>query len=321
MNPTEVKKRRHVQTTVANTVSFTGTGLHSGRPARMRVQPASAEFGIWFKRVDVLDRDNMVPAHWASGVPTPLCTLIRNGAGVEVKTIEHIMAALAGCGIHNALVELDGPEVPIMDGSAARFVDGLVKTGVRELAAPVRVIEVLKPIEYRENDGEHEVWARLEPSDGFEIDFHISFPDAAIGTQNMRLDMSNGNFVRELSDCRTFCRRADVDAMHDAGLALGGTYDNAVVVDGDAVLSPGGLRRVDEAVRHKMLDALGDLALAGAPLKARYVGHRSGHAMTNKLLRTLFDTPDAWRMVECDAATARRLPGVGVRRSDLPMTA
>lgn len=310
-----------MQTTVASSVTFTGTGLHSGRPARMRVLPASAEYGIWFKRVDVLDQDNLVPAHWASGVPTPLCTLIRNDAGVEVKTIEHIMAALAGCGIHNALVELDGPEVPIMDGSSARFVDGLVKTGVRELAAPVRVIEVLKPIEYREDDGENAVWARLEPSDGFEIDFHISFPDAAIGTQNMRLDMSNGNFVRELSDCRTFCRRSDVETMHAAGLALGGTYDNAVVIDGEDVLSPGGLRRADEAVRHKMLDALGDLALAGAPLKARYVGHRAGHAMTNKLLRALFDAPDAWRMVECDPVTARRLPGVGVRRSDLPMTA
>ncbi|GHE86061.1 UDP-3-O-acyl-N-acetylglucosamine deacetylase [Aliiroseovarius zhejiangensis] len=310
-----------MQTTVASSVTFTGTGLHSGRPVRMRVMPAPAEHGIWFKRIDVTDRDNLVPAHWASGVPTPLCTLIRNDAGVEVKTIEHIMAALAGCGIHNALVELDGQEVPIMDGSAARFVDGLVKTGVRELAAPVRVIEVLKPVEYREDDGEHAVWARLEPSDGFEIDFHISFPDRVIGTQDKHLDLSNGNFVRELSDCRTFCRRADVDAMHKAGLALGGTYDNAVVVDGDAVLSPGGLRRIDEAVRHKMLDAVGDLALAGAPLKARYVGHRAGHAMTNKLLRALFDQPDAWRLVECDPETARRLPGVGVRRSDLPMTA
>lgn len=306
-----------MQTTVASTVSFNGTGLHSGRPVRMKVQPASAEYGIWFKRTDVEDRDNLISVHWASGVPSPLCTVIRNDAGVEVRTIEHIMAALAGCGIHNALIEIDGPEVPIMDGSAARFVDGLIKAGQRELAAPVRVIEVLKPVEYR--DGE--AWARLEPSDGFQIDFHISFPDAAIGTQEMSLDMSNGNFVRELSDCRTFCRQADVDAMHKAGLALGGTYENAVVVDGDQVLSPGGLRRDDEAVRHKMLDALGDLALAGAPLRARYVGHRAGHAMTNKLLRTLFDTPGAWRLVECDGQDARKLPGVGVCRSDLPMTA
>ncbi|MCK0143477.1 UDP-3-O-acyl-N-acetylglucosamine deacetylase [Aliiroseovarius sp. F20344] len=306
-----------MQTTVASTVSFNGTGLHSGRPVRMKVQPASAEYGIWFKRIDVEDRDNMIAVHWESGVPSPLCTLIRNEAGVEVQTIEHIMAALAGCGIHNALIEIDGPEVPIMDGSSSRFVDGLIRAGQRELTAPVRVIEVLKPVEYREGDA----WARLEPSDGFYIDFHISFPDAAIGTQELSLDMSNGNFVRELSDCRTFCRQADVDAMHKAGLALGGTYENAVVVDGDDVLSPGGLRRIDEAVRHKMLDALGDLALAGSPLRARYTGHRAGHAMTNNLLRTLFDTPDAWRLVECDSSTARKLPGVGVRSSDLPMSA
>ncbi|WP_432449882.1 UDP-3-O-acyl-N-acetylglucosamine deacetylase [Aliiroseovarius marinus] len=311
-----------MQTTIASTASFTGTGLHSGRPARLRVKPASAEYGIWFKRTDIDDgRDNLVPVHWASGVPSPLCTVIRNEAGVEVKTIEHIMAAIVGCGIHNALIELDGPEVPIMDGSAARFVDGLIKAGVRELAAPVRVIEILEPVEFCRGEGDEAAWARLEPSDGFEIDFHISFPDKAIGTQEMRLDMSNGNFVRELSDCRTFCRQADVEAMHKAGLALGGTYENAVVVDDDKVLSPGGLRRADEAVRHKMLDALGDLALAGAPLKARYVGHRAGHAITNELLRKLFDTPGAWRVVTCDAQAARRLPGVGVRRSDLPMSA
>lgn len=310
--------RHFVQTTITSPVTFTGTGLHSGRPVRMTINPASAEYGIWFKRVDIEGRDNMIPAHWASVVPSRLCTLVRNDAHVDVSTIEHIMAALIGCGIHNALVEIDGPEVPIMDGSAARFVEGFIRAGVRELADPVRMIELLAPVEFAEDDA----WARLEPADGFLIDFHISFPDQAIGTQNKSLDMSNGNFVRELSDCRTFCRQADVDAMQANGLALGGIPgENAVVVDGDHVVSPGGLRRVDEAVRHKMLDALGDLALAGAPLKARYVGHKAGHAMTNKLLRALFDQPDAWRLVTCDDATARHLPGVGVRRSDLPLTA
>ncbi|MDA5094475.1 UDP-3-O-acyl-N-acetylglucosamine deacetylase [Aliiroseovarius sp. KMU-50] len=306
-----------MQTTLTSSVTFSGTGLHSGRPVRMTVHPASAEYGIWFKRTDVADRDNMIPAHWASVVPSRLCTLIRNDAGCEVSTIEHIMAALAGCGVHNALVEIDGPEVPILDGSSSRFVDGLIRAGVRELCDPVCVIELLAPVEYSEGDA----WARLEPADGFEMDFHISFPDGAIGTQDKKLDLSNGNFVRELSDCRTFCRQADVDAMRKAGLALGGTYENAVVVDGDKVLSPGGLRRADEAVRHKMLDALGDLFLAGAPLKARYVGHKSGHAMTNKLLRALFDQPECWRLTTCSDDLARRLPGVGVNRSDLPLTA
>jgi len=290
-------------------------------PDLKRVLPASAEYGIWFKRSDIEDRDNMVQAHWSKAVPTALCTLIRNDAGVEVQTTEHLMAALCGCGIHNALIELDGPEVPIMDGSAERFVQAFVKAGIRELAAPVCMIEILETLEYREGEGKSAKYARLEPSDGFEIDFHISFPDEAIGTQRLRLDMSNGNFVRELSDCRTFCRQSDVAAMHKAGLALGGTYENAVVIDGDEVLSPGGLRRKDEAVRHKMLDALGDLALAGVPIKTRYVGYRAGHAVTGKLLRKLFDTPEAWRLVECDTATSQRLPGVGVRHTDLPMTA
>lgn len=306
-----------MQTTLTSSVTFSGTGLHSGRPVRMTVRPASAEYGIWFKRVDIHDQDNLIPAHWASVVPSRLCTLIRNDAGTEVSTIEHIMAALAGCGIHNALVEIDGPEVPILDGSSSRFVEGLIRAGVRELSAPVRVIKILSPVEYREGDA----WARLVPSEGFEMDFHISFPDAAIGTQDKSLNLSNGNFVRELSDCRTFCRQADVDAMRAAGLALGGTYENAVVVDGDDVLSPGGLRRKDEAVRHKMLDALGDLYLAGAPLMGRYIGHKAGHAMTNKLLRALFDQPEAWQLVMLGHEAAQLLPGVGVVKSDLPMTA
>ncbi|WP_424942973.1 UDP-3-O-acyl-N-acetylglucosamine deacetylase [Aliiroseovarius crassostreae] len=307
-----------MQTTVTSSVTFSGTGLHTGRPVRMTVKPASAEYGIWFKRIDITDRDNMIPAHWASVVPSRLCTLVRNETGVELSTIEHIMAALAGCGIHNALIEIDGAEVPILDGSSARFVEGLMRAGVRHLSQKARVIEILKPVEFHDGDA----WARLEPADGFLMNFHISFPDAAIGTQSKSLDLSNGNFVRELSDCRTFCRQADVDAMQANGLALGGVPgENAVVVDGDHVVSPGGLRRADEAVRHKMLDALGDLALAGAPLKARYVGHKAGHAMTNKLLRALFDQPDSWRLVDCDDALARLLPGVGLRRSDLPMSA
>ena len=144
--------RHFVQTTVTSPITFTGTGLHSGRPVRMTINPASAEYGIWFKRVDIEDRDNMIPAHWASVVPSRLCTLIRNDADVDVSTIEHIMAALAGCGIHNALVELDGPEVPIMDGSSARFVEGLIRAGVRELADPVRMIELLAPVEFAEDD-------------------------------------------------------------------------------------------------------------------------------------------------------------------------
>lgn len=283
----------------------------------MCVLPASAEYGIWFRRTDIDLGDALVPARWDSVVSTQLCTKVANSSGVEVSTIEHIMAALAGCGIQNALIEINGPEVPILDGCSAMFVDRILARGVQTLNAPVRVIEILKNIEVSNGYAT----ARLSPSATMEIDFSIDFEDAAIGRQNKTLNMANGAFVRELCDSRTFCRQSDIDAMHEMGLALGGSLDNAVVVDGGHVLSPGGLRYNDEAVRHKMLDALGDLALAGAPIFGRYSGHRAGHATTNSLLRKLFSQPDAYRMVNCDHVSALRLPGVGVGRADIPAVA
>ncbi len=314
INDVRVTSRPTLQTTVKNSVSFTGQGLHSGKPATLTVRPASAEYGIWFIRID-LTGNTMVPARWDSVIEgAALCTRLRNAVGVEVSTVEHIMAALAGCGIHNALVEVDGPEVPILDGSSHPFVEGLMRVGTRVLDAPVRAYEVLKTVEVREG----EAVARLEPSDSLYIDFRIDFADEAIGQQSKTLNMANGNFVRELCDSRTFCRQRDVDMMRAQGLALGGTMENAVVVEGDKVLSPGGLRHADEAVRHKMLDALGDLALAGAPVLGRYTGYRSGHALTNKLLRALFADPDAFRMITCSSSTAQRLPGAGLHKADLP---
>lgn len=283
----------------------------------MTIRPASAEQGIWFKRTDIALGDALIAAHWEAVNQAPLCTKIENRNGVSVSTVEHIMAALAGCGVHNALVEIDGPEVPILDGSAAAFVRGILGRGVRALDAPVRAIEVLKPVEVQSGAA----WARLEPGKALQIRFHIDFDDAAIGVQEKTLNMGNGSFVRELCDSRTFCRQADVETMQSNGLALGGTLDNAVVVDGDKVLSPGGMRHDDEAVRHKMLDALGDLALAGAPILGAYVGHRAGHALTNMLLRKLFATPEAFRMVICDAETAAQLPGFGVHEGEIPAVA
>lgn len=303
-----------MQTTLKTTLLFEGVGLHSGKPVTMRVRPAAAGRGITFRRTDIQLGNNTIPARWDNVVPSKLCTLMRNEAGAEVSTVEHIMAALAGCGVTNAVIEVDGPEIPILDGSSAPFVDAILGAGLIEQSGPTLVLEVLKPVEVREG----EAWARLEPSRAFWIEFEIDFADGAIGRQTKSLNMANGAFVRELSNCRTFCRQSDVDAMRAAGLALGGTLDNAVVVDGDDVLSPGGFRIDDEAVRHKMLDALGDLALAGAPILGRYTGVRAGHAMTNKLLRALFADPDAWRLTSVDATTAARLPGVGVRAEDLP---
>lgn len=306
-----------MQTTLRSAVSFSGVGLHSGRRVRLRVHPASANYGIWFRRTDVVGVDALVPARWDAVVDTRLCTRLANADGTGVSTVEHLMAALAGCGIHNALIEIDGPEVPILDGSARPFVDAFLARGLRDLPAPVTCFELLEPVEVRDGAA----WARLDPAASLVIDFRIDFADAAIGRQAKRLDMANGAFVRELSDCRTFCRQADVDAMRASGLALGGSYDNAVVVDGDRVLTPGGLRHADEAVRHKMLDALGDLALAGAPILGRYSAERAGHGLTNRLLRALFARPDAFRLTECGPDARARLPGVGVARADVPEVA
>ena len=304
----------YVQNTVASSVVFQGQGLHSGAPVRMVVRPAPENSGIWFRRSDLPEAEAMVKAVWDAVVPSRLCTLVANAAGTSVSTIEHIMAALAGCAVHNALIEIDGPEVPILDGSAMPFVEGLLAAGLVEQEAQVRAIRVLKAVEVRDGDA----LARLEPSEMLEIDFAIDFEEAAIGRQEKVLNMSNGAFVRELSDSRTFCRKIDVQMMREKGLALGGTLENAVVFDGDQVLSPGGLRYADEPVRHKMLDALGDLALAGGPILGRYTGIRAGHALTNRLLRVLFATAGSWRFVECGEVTGGKLPGVGVHHGDLP---
>jgi len=298
-------------------VTFEGVGLHSGAPARVVIRPAAANAGILFRRVDVAAVQADIPARWDHVIQTPLCTRLENAHGMSVSTVEHVMAALMGCGIHNALVTVDGPEVPILDGSSVSFVRGILSVGLTDLNVPAHVLRVLKPVEVTRGEAR----ARLSPHDTLLIDFDIDFKDAAIGIQKKRLNMSNGSFVRELSDSRTFCRKADIDAMLANGLARGGTLDNAVVVDGDKVLSPGGLRHADEAVRHKMLDALGDLALAGAPLLGHYEGSRAGHALTNELLRTLFATPGAVEWVECDARLAARLPGAGVHWGEIPAVA
>ncbi len=287
----------------------------------MTLKPAAANFGIWFRRRDLADarpaRDVMVAATYVNVPESRLCTQLQNSAGVSVSTVEHIMAALAGTGVHNALVEIDGPEVPILDGSAAPFVQGILSVGLRRQAAAMHAIEVLRPVTVTDGAAR----ASLTPAPGLTMRFAIDFLDPAIGRQTRSADLANGRFVRELCDSRTFCRASDVAAMRDAGLALGGTYENAVVFDGDDVLTPGGLRHADEAVRHKMLDALGDLALAGAPLLAHYEGVRAGHMLTNRLLRKLFAAPEATRLVQCTPDQAARLPGVGVRIADLPRVA
>lgn len=303
-----------MQQTLAGRVEFAGFGLHSGTAAVMVLHPAPANTGIVFRRSDVAG-SAPIAALYNAVIPSHLCTLIGNAAGQTVSTTEHIMAALAGCAIHNAVIDIDGPEVPILDGSSAPFVAQILRAGIVTLDAHLQAIVLRKTIEVRSGAA----FARLEPADMLEIAFEIDFDDAAIGRQAMVLNMANGAFVRELSDCRTFCRNSDVIDMRARGLALGGTLENAVVFDGDRVLSPGGLRRVNEPVRHKMLDALGDLALAGAPLLARYTGHRAGHAMTNALLRALFADQDAYVMQDVSQPMFGKMPGIGVHAGDLPL--
>ncbi|WP_201455804.1 UDP-3-O-acyl-N-acetylglucosamine deacetylase [Tropicimonas marinistellae] len=306
-----------MQTTLKTTATLIGEGLHSGRPARIAIAPAPADSGIVFRRTDAVAGSPVVPARWDATQHVPLCTRLVNADGVSISTVEHVMAALAGLGVHNARIDVSGPEVPILDGSAAPFVRAVLKAGLARLDAPLKVLRVLKPVEVREG----EAVARLSPCPELRLDFEIDFDDSAIGHQRRVLKMGNGAFVRELCDSRTFCRLADVEYMQANGLALGGTMENAVVVDGANVLTPGGLRHADEPVRHKMLDALGDLALAGGPILGEYTGIRAGHTLTNKLLRALFATPGAAEWTVCAPDVQARLPGTGVGMGDLAAVA
>jgi UDP-3-O-[3-hydroxymyristoyl] N-acetylglucosamine deacetylase len=293
-----------VQTTIRRPVSLAGIGLHSAAVARATLRPAAAHAGVVFRRLDTAAQDPLVPALWCRVEPAPLATRIANADGVAVSTIEHLMAALAATGLHNLAVDLDGPELPILDGSAAPWAAAILEAGLETLAAPLAAWQVLRPVEVADGPA----WARLEPAPGPEMEFLIDFPDRAIGRQELSLTLAGDTALRELCDSRTFCRLADVESMRARGLARGGSLANALVVDGARVLTPGGARRPDEAVRHKMLDALGDLWTAGAPILGRYIGHRAGHALTNRLLRALFAAPGAVRRIRCSAATRARLP-------------
>ena len=280
-----------MQRTLARPATLSGIGVHKGEPARLRILPAPCDYGVRFLRTDVIGPDPMVEARYDAVIDTALCTRIGNRDGVSVSTIEHLMAALAGCGIDNALVEIDGAEAPIMDGSSAPFVRAILAAGMVEQDEPLRAIRILEPVTV-EHEGRV---ASLKPAGAFEIDFTIDFADEVIGVQK-RVERFTGDiFLRDYADSRTFGRLDEVEKLRSLGFARGGSLDNAVVVDGGRVLNRGGLRHADEFVRHKMLDVVGDLALAGAPIIGCYRGLKSGHDMTNRLLHCLFDTPAAWQ--------------------------
>lgn len=295
-----------MQTTLKRKVSFTGIGVHSGAPATATVRPARVDTGIVFKRTDLDSADTLIPARHDAVVDTRLCTVIANRAGASVSTIEHLMAALSGLGVDNALIEVDGPETPIMDGSSDAFVAGLREAGLVRQPKARAAIEILKEVTVQEGEKS----ATLSPAPHLQMRFEIDFPEPAIGRQSREMNLVNGAFVSELSRARTFGRLAEVEQLRAMGLARGGSLDNAIVVDGDKVLNEGGLRYSDEFVRHKMLDAVGDLALAGAPIIGAYTGVRAGHDMTNKLLHALFADRSAWRLVDDDLSV---LPGAAAR--------
>jgi len=278
------------QRTLRTPGTVKGIGLHSGAPVTMTLHPAAADHGILFRRGDVDGAGADILARWDRVADTRLCSALANDAGVTVGTVEHLMAALAGCGIDNVVVELDGPEVPVMDGSSKAFVDLIRTAGVVDQNAPRRVIRVLKRISVEQGQAR----AELAPAPVFSLDFEIDFASDAIRRQHLRLGVVNGAFCKELADARTFGFLHEVEYMRKNGLARGGSLDNAIVIDGDRVINEEGLRHQDEFVRHKALDAVGDLYLAGSQIIGAYRGHRAGHAVNNALLHALFADPDAW---------------------------
>ena len=282
----------HERTLVAPAI-IAGVGVHTGRRVRLAVRPAAAGTGIVFVRTDVTDRDNRIVVSGEAVIDARLNTMIENGAGVRLSTIEHLMAAFAALGVSNAVVEVDGPELPILDGSALEFVKLLDRAGFRRQPNPVRYIEILETVHVEEGD-KH---AALRPCDRYEMRMEIDFPSAAIGNQVVDFVVDEATFRKEIMAARTFGFAHEVEALRQAGLARGGSLENAVVIDGDDILNPGGLRMEREFVRHKALDAIGDLYVLGAPLLGRYEGVKAGHALNNKLVRALLAAPHAWREV------------------------
>jgi UDP-3-O-[3-hydroxymyristoyl] N-acetylglucosamine deacetylase len=283
---------RAFQHTLRAPALFAGVGVHTGAHTRVAVRPAGPDCGIVFVRTDITDRDNRVPAAGESVCKTQLGTVIGNAAGVTVATIEHLMAALVMLGIDNARIEVDGPEMPIMDGSSWPFLKILDRAGRRLQEVPRRFIEITNTVEVVDGDKR----AALKPADQFEVAFEIRFPTAVIGTQAIDMAMDGPAFRRELADCRTFGFLHEVEALRAMGLARGGSLENVVVIEGDRVLNPEGLRRPDEFVRHKALDAIGDLYVLGGPILGRFEGVLAGHSLNNALVRALLARPDAWRI-------------------------
>lgn len=282
------------QTTIAHEVELQGKGVHSGAPVSLVLHPAGADVGIRFlvsKRGRIIAE---IPADVRYVKNLTLCTVLGDDAGVSVGTVEHLLAALRGLAVDNCYVEIDSKEVPIMDGSSAAFVEAIDEVGIRELSEPRKYIKVLKPVRVEDSG----CWGELAPHTSFRLDIEIDFETPLIGRQRLDLDISPGVFRNELSRARTFGFMRDVEKLWKAGLALGASLENTVAIGDDRILNREGLRHPQEFVRHKMLDAVGDLALAGFPMLGHYRSCRGGHRLNANVLKALFADASAWTMVQ-----------------------
>jgi UDP-3-O-[3-hydroxymyristoyl] N-acetylglucosamine deacetylase len=284
------------QRTLKNVIRATGVGLHTGEKVYLTLRPAPADSGIIFKRVD-LKEPVEIKARTENVGDTRLSTTLVKGK-VRISTVEHLLSALAGLGIDNAYIDLSAPEVPIMDGSAGPFVFLIQSAGIEEQHAPKRYLRIKRPVQVQQGDK----WARFEPFDGFKVSFKIAFdhPVFKRGSQTAELDFSKASFVKEVSRARTFGFMRDLEYLRDNNLALGGSLDNAIVMDDYRILNEDGLRYEDEFVKHKVLDAVGDLYLLGHGLIGAFSGYKSGHELNNLLLRTLLANKQAWELVSCE---------------------
>lgn len=294
------------QKTLKSAISCSGIGLHSGQRVNMTLKPAAPDSGIFFRRTDAAGKGAVIPAKWDRVTDTRLCTCLTNDDGINVRTIEHLISALAGLGIDNLEIDMTAAEVPIMDGSAAPFLFLVECAGLLEQDVPKKAIEIIKPLSI--HDGEKRV--SLLPAKEFSLRLEIDFPNTAINKQDIEVTLSPLSFRNEIARARTFGFDHEVAALRAAGLARGGSLDNAVVVSGDKVLNEEGLRFEDEFVRHKTLDAIGDLYLAGMPIIGHFHGVRTGHALNNRMLRELFSRTDAFKIVEM-VAEASPIRAVG----------
>ena len=286
-----------VQQTIKSVISAVGVGLHSGQRVDVTMRPAKPDAGIVFRRIDLLEPVSIQTSAMAV-TDTRLASTI-SSTGVKVQTVEHLMSACAGLGIDNLLVDINGEEVPILDGSSSSFVFLLQSAGIEKQKALKKFIRVLQPVFISEGEGESLKWAKFEPYNGYKLNFQIDFAHVAVNAtgQEYEFDLVQNSYSRDISRARTFCFTKDVEMMRANGLALGGGLDNAIVVDDFKVINADGLRYGDEFVKHKILDAMGDLHLIGHPLLASYKAFRSGHALNNKLLRKLLSQEGAYEMV------------------------